>query len=88
MKPDKKASEMNVKELAAYIDQSVLKPEFSGGNSKVHSGRDRIRLQNRMHQPLFPFAGAPPVQRHLHRAVRGVRFSLRPFPNSLKSTAG
>jgi deoxyribose-phosphate aldolase len=25
----KKASEMSVKELASYIDQSVLKPEFS-----------------------------------------------------------
>ncbi len=25
---DKKASEMSVKELAAYIDQSVLKPEL------------------------------------------------------------
>jgi len=29
MKPSKKASEMSVKELAAYIDQSVLKPEFT-----------------------------------------------------------
>ena len=29
MKPEKKASEMTVKELAAYIDQSVLKPEFT-----------------------------------------------------------
>lgn len=29
MKPTKKASEMSVKELAAYIDQSVLKPEFT-----------------------------------------------------------
>ena len=29
MKPVKKASEMTVKELAAYIDQSVLKPEFT-----------------------------------------------------------
>ncbi|WP_297906022.1 deoxyribose-phosphate aldolase [uncultured Parabacteroides sp.] len=29
MKPLKKASEMSVKELAAYIDQSVLKPEFT-----------------------------------------------------------
>ncbi len=29
MKPTKKASEMTVKELAAYIDQSVLKPEFT-----------------------------------------------------------
>jgi deoxyribose-phosphate aldolase len=29
MKPDKKASEMGVKELASYIDQSVLKPEFT-----------------------------------------------------------
>ncbi|MCL2318828.1 MAG: deoxyribose-phosphate aldolase, partial [Treponema sp.] len=29
MKPPKKASEMTVKELAAYIDQSVLKPEFT-----------------------------------------------------------
>jgi deoxyribose-phosphate aldolase len=29
MKPNKPASEMTVKELAAYIDQSVLKPEFT-----------------------------------------------------------
>lgn len=29
MKPLKKASEMTTKELAAYIDQSVLKPEFT-----------------------------------------------------------
>lgn len=29
MKPTKKAIEMTVKELAAYIDQSVLKPEFT-----------------------------------------------------------
>jgi len=27
--PNKKASEMSVKELASYIDQSVLKPEFT-----------------------------------------------------------
>ncbi|MEA5013354.1 MAG: deoxyribose-phosphate aldolase [Candidatus Limiplasma sp.] len=29
MKPGKKAADMSVKELAAYIDQSVLKPEFT-----------------------------------------------------------
>lgn len=29
MKPNKKAAEMTVRELAAYIDQSVLKPEFT-----------------------------------------------------------
>lgn len=29
MKPTKKAAEMTVKELASYIDQSVLKPEFT-----------------------------------------------------------
>jgi len=29
MKPQKKASEMSIRELAAYIDQSVLKPEFT-----------------------------------------------------------
>lgn len=29
MKPSKKASEMSVAELATYIDQSVLKPEFT-----------------------------------------------------------
>jgi deoxyribose-phosphate aldolase len=29
MKPNKKASEMSVGELASYIDQSVLKPEFT-----------------------------------------------------------
>ena len=29
MKPTKKACEMTTKELASYIDQSVLKPEFT-----------------------------------------------------------
>ena len=29
MKPAKKAADMTVAELAAYIDQSVLKPEFT-----------------------------------------------------------
>lgn len=29
MKPSKKANEMTIKELGAYIDQSVLKPEFT-----------------------------------------------------------
>ena len=29
MEPEKKANEMSVKELASYIDQSVLKPEFT-----------------------------------------------------------
>lgn len=29
MKPTKRASEMSIRELAAYIDQSVLKPEFT-----------------------------------------------------------
>ena len=29
MKPTKKAAEMTVRELASYIDQSVLKPEFT-----------------------------------------------------------
>ena len=29
MKPEKPANEMTVKELAAYIDYSVLKPEFT-----------------------------------------------------------
>jgi hypothetical protein len=37
----KKASEMSVKELASYIDQSVLKPEFSGdGNPQVYPRGD------------------------------------------------
>lgn len=29
IKPDKKAREMSIKELASYIDYSVLKPEFT-----------------------------------------------------------
>ena len=32
MKPEKNAKEMSVAELAAYIDQSVLKPEFTQNN--------------------------------------------------------
>lgn len=34
MNPTKKASEMSVRELAAYIDQSVLKPEFT--QAEIH----------------------------------------------------
>ena len=36
MKPTKKASEMSVRELAAYIDQSVLKPEFTQADIKKY----------------------------------------------------
>jgi deoxyribose-phosphate aldolase len=36
MKPDKKALEMTVAELAAYIDQSVLKPEFTRDDIKKY----------------------------------------------------
>ncbi|MDR2607698.1 MAG: deoxyribose-phosphate aldolase [Treponema sp.] len=36
MKPVKKAEEMNVRELAAYIDQSVLKPEFTQAEIKKY----------------------------------------------------
>lgn len=36
MKPTKKANEMSVKELAKYIDQSVLKPEFTQDEIKKY----------------------------------------------------
>ena len=36
MKPEKSANEMTVKELAAYIDYSVLKPEFTEAVSYTH----------------------------------------------------
>ncbi len=36
MKPSKKANEMSVKELAKYIDQSVLKPEFTQDEIKKY----------------------------------------------------
>lgn len=36
MKPAKKANEMSVKELAKYIDQSVLKPEFTQDEVKKY----------------------------------------------------
>jgi len=37
MKLNKKAREMNTGELAAYIDQSVLKPEFTQAESGIRS---------------------------------------------------
>ncbi len=37
MKPAKKAAEMTMKELAAYIDHSVLKPEFTQEDIKIHT---------------------------------------------------
>jgi len=37
MKPIKKASEMSVRELARYIDQSVLKPEFTQADIRKYS---------------------------------------------------
>ena len=37
MKPAKKASEMTLKELASYIDQSVLKPEFTQEEIKKYT---------------------------------------------------
>lgn len=38
MKPEKKASEMTVRELASYIDQSVLKPEFTQEEIRKYIG--------------------------------------------------
>jgi deoxyribose-phosphate aldolase len=38
MKPEKKASEMSRAELAAYIDQSVLKPEFTQDEIRKYIG--------------------------------------------------
>ncbi|MCI8564816.1 MAG: deoxyribose-phosphate aldolase [Lachnospiraceae bacterium] len=43
MKPAKKASEMTTRELAAYIDYSVLKPEFTE-EQIVELTRDGVRL--------------------------------------------
>ena len=37
MTPTKKATEMTVQELARYIDQSVLKPEFTQGEIKKYT---------------------------------------------------
>lgn len=37
MKPTKKAAEMTAKELARYIDQSVLKPEFTQEEIKKYT---------------------------------------------------
>ena len=37
MKPTKKAAEMTVAELASYIDQSVLKPEFTQADIKKYT---------------------------------------------------
>ena len=34
METRKKAADMSVKELASYIDQSVLKPEFTQEDSR------------------------------------------------------
>ncbi len=38
MKPAKRAEEMSVRELAAYIDQSVLKPEFTQEEIRKYIG--------------------------------------------------
>lgn len=43
MKPTKKATEMTVKELAAYIDYSVLKPEFTE-EEIIDLTKDGVRL--------------------------------------------
>jgi len=43
MKPEKKASEMSVKELASYIDYSVLKPEFTE-EQIIELTKDGVRL--------------------------------------------
>lgn len=37
MTPTKKAAEMSERELASYIDQSVLKPEFTVEDIKKYS---------------------------------------------------
>ena len=51
MKPAKKASEMSVRELAAYIDYSVLKPEFTE-EEIIELTRDGVSLgmRNNLYQ--------------------------------------
>lgn len=43
MKPQKKANEMTVEELASYIDYSILKPEFTK-NEIVELTKDAVKL--------------------------------------------
>ena len=40
----KKANEMTLKELASYIDYSVLKPEFTEEQIVEHKGRSEIGM--------------------------------------------
>ena len=42
-KPEKKAADMTVKELASYIDYSVLKPEFTE-EEIIDSTKDGVKL--------------------------------------------
>lgn len=49
MKPDKKACEMTTRELAAYIDYSVLKPEFTEEEIIADERRGEARLCNDLH---------------------------------------
>ena len=48
MKPTKKACEMTARELGRYIDQSVLKPEFTQDDiRKYRSEEHTSELQSR-----------------------------------------
>ncbi len=50
-KPEKKAADMTVKELASYIDYSVLKPEFTEEEIIDFDKRWRkTGMRNNLHQ--------------------------------------
>ena len=72
MKPVKKAAEMTPAELGRYIDQSVLKPEFTDEDIRkyIQEGID------------YTVCG------YQHGYMRGVRLPLREIHHGVKGGAG
>ena len=86
MKPDKKACDMTTRELAAYIDYSVLKPEFTE-EEIIELTKDGVKLgcATICINPGYMELCEPYVKRDRHHALPGNQiFHLEQAQQNLK----
>ena len=88
MKPVKKAAEMTPAELGRYIDQSVLKPEFTDEDIRkyIQEGIDYNCATVCINPSSLPIART--VCGYQHGYMRGVRLPLREIHHGVKGGAG
>ena len=85
MEHRKKAAEMTVKELASYIDQSVLKPEFTQEDIRryIQEGIDYGWLPHRMRKSSISGYSCRALRGLGNQDLRSLRFPLWSFHHAL-----